>query len=98
MSDEIDRLAEQLRRQVARTINAEPPDRASLEEIHGRVWNPQEVARDFELIYFEAPFVVVRRRSDRQLGSMKFRHEPRFYFDFVPADEEEVRAMGRTLP
>ncbi len=33
---------------------------------------------------FLAPFVVVRRKADGQLGSLEFQHEPRLYFHFEP--------------
>lgn len=46
-------------------------------------WDTQELARDFEVIGFMAPFVVVRRKSDGAKGSMEFTHSPRFYFNFV---------------
>jgi hypothetical protein len=32
-----------------------------------------------------APFVVVRRRSDGQEGSLMFQHWPRYYFLFEKA-------------
>jgi hypothetical protein len=32
-----------------------------------------------------APFVVVRRLSDGQKGSLEFQHHPRFYFNFQKA-------------
>lgn len=46
-------------------------------------WDTQELARDFEVIGFLAPFVVVKRKSDGAKGSMEFTHNPRFYFNFV---------------
>lgn len=46
-------------------------------------WNTQELQRDFEVIGFCAPFVVVRRKSDGVKGSLEFTHSPRVYFNFV---------------
>jgi hypothetical protein len=46
-------------------------------------WDTQELGRDFEVIGFMAPFVVVRRKSDGAKGSLEFTHNPRFYFNFV---------------
>jgi hypothetical protein len=46
-------------------------------------WSTQELGRDFEVIGFEAPFVVVTRKSDGQKGSLEFTHTPRYYFNFV---------------
>lgn len=43
-----------------------------------------ELRRDYEVIGFAAPFVVVIRKSDGVKGSMEFTHNPRFYFNFVP--------------
>jgi len=57
-------------------------NRSGLEARHGRVWDTVELAQDFEVLGFAAPFVVVRRRADQRLGSLLFQHEPRFYFAF----------------
>jgi hypothetical protein len=57
----------------------------------GQRWTTAEMTRDFEVIGFAAPFVVVRRRSDGQLGSLEFTHQPRVYFGFVPDAGEPRR-------
>lgn len=46
------------------------------------VWDTAGLQRDYEVMGFAAPFVVVRRRSDGQVGSLSFTHMPRFYFDW----------------
>lgn len=46
----------------------------------GQTWTTEEMQRDFEVMGFLAPFVVVRRRLDGQVGSLAFRHSPRIYF------------------
>ena len=46
-------------------------------------WNTEELGRDFQVIGFAAPFVVVVRKSDGVKGSLEFTHSPRFYFNFV---------------
>jgi hypothetical protein len=46
-------------------------------------WNTDDLARDFEVIGFAAPFVVVKRKSDGVKGSLEFTHSPRVYFNFV---------------
>ncbi len=53
-----------------------------MEARHGQVWDPDQLRRDFEVLEFAAPFVLVRRRSDGVLGSLEFKYEPRFYFNF----------------
>ena len=58
-------------------------ERKRLEAIHGRVRDAEQLARDFEVLGFMAPYVVVRRRSDGHKGSLEFQHSPRFYFNFV---------------
>jgi len=47
-------------------------------------WNTQELAAEFEVLGFMAPFVVVRRKSDGAKGSLEFTHNPRWYFNFCP--------------
>lgn len=50
----------------------------------GETWTTEELQRDFTVEGFSAPFVVVRRKSDGQRGTLEFRHQPRVYFSFVP--------------
>lgn len=80
MSDE----TEPIRRAPLVEINAEPGSREALAAQYGQVWSTQELADDFEVIGFLAPFVVVRRKADGVKGSLEFQHNPRFYFNFVP--------------
>jgi hypothetical protein len=74
---------ETIRRALVSEINAEPGSRESLEAKYGKVWDTQELQEEFEVLGFMAPFCVVRRLSDGKMGSVSFRHHPRFYFDFV---------------
>jgi len=73
---------EETRRALLVTVNTTPADRTELEAHHGQVWSTDELARDFEVLGFAAPFVVVRRRTDGRAGSLMFQHHPRFYFAF----------------
>jgi len=73
---------EEKRRVLLVTVNAAPADRATLEARHGQVWSTEELAREFEVVGFAAPFVVVRRKTDGRAGSLMFQHHPRFYFRF----------------
>ena len=57
-------------------------ERAALEARYGQVWNTSELANDFEVMGFAAPFVVVRRKADNKVGSLMFQHHPRYYFSF----------------
>lgn len=75
---------EAIRRQRLVEINAEPGNRAALEAAYGLVWNTDELRRDFAVIGFMAPYVVVRRKSDGQKGSLEFQANPRLYFNFTP--------------
>ena len=56
--------------------------RGGLEERLGQVWDTTQLQQDFEVLGFQAPYVVVRRRSDGVRGSLEFQHDPRFYFCF----------------
>lgn len=75
-------VTEAARRQRQAEINVVAGSRKALEAAHGQVWDRGELAADFEVIGFLAPFVVVRRRSDGRKGSLEFQHHPRFYFNF----------------
>lgn len=80
MSDQ----TEVLRPQRLVEINTAPTGREMLEARYGQVWDPDELARDFTVEGFLAPFVVVVRKRDGQLGSLEFQHHQRVYFNFVP--------------
>jgi hypothetical protein len=73
---------EMIRRARLAEINAAPGCRDVLEARHGKVWDTDELADEFEVIGFLAPFVVKRRISDGVKGSLEFQHEPRFFFNF----------------
>jgi hypothetical protein len=77
---------ETIRRERLAEINAEPGSREALEADYGQVWNTDELRRDFEVIGFMAPLVVVRRKADGQKGSLEFQHNPRLYFNWQPHD------------
>ena len=73
---------EQLQRRALTEINSVPGSRAALEAEHGQVWDSNELSRDFKVLGFGAPVVVVVRKSDNMTGSLFFQANPRFYFDF----------------
>lgn len=73
---------ESIRKQMAAEINAEPGSREALEQEHGQVWDTQELQRDFHVLGFLSPLVVVQRKSDGVKGSLYFQHAPRLYYGF----------------
>jgi len=73
---------ETIRRAMVATINAEPGPRELLELEYGQVWDTGQITKDFDVLGFGAPFVVVQRKSDGQKGTLMFQHNPRFYFAF----------------
>lgn len=74
---------EDVRRALVGVINSNPNSREALEAEHGQVWDTNELAGDFEVKGFMAPYVVVKRKSDGASGSLMFQHSPRFYFGFT---------------
>lgn len=46
-------------------------------------WTTDEMQRDFDVVGFCAPFVVVVRKSDNKQGTLQFEHMPRVYFGWV---------------
>lgn len=59
--------------------------RAKAEKKYGQVWDTTELQEDFTVHGFQAPCVVVTRKSDGVKGTLEFTHMPRFYFDFIKA-------------
>jgi hypothetical protein len=73
---------EEIRRVLLVELNAEPVQRSIVECRYGHVWSASELANEFAVVGFAAPFVVVKRKTDNQLGSLLFQHHPRYYFAF----------------
>ena len=51
-------------------------------ERYGKMYTTDQATEAFEFQSFGAPYVVVIRKSDGQKGSLRFIHQPRYYFDF----------------
>jgi hypothetical protein len=89
MSNEIenavtDAIVDAMRRERVAELNSQPEiTRESLEAKYGQVWTTDQLSTDFSVTGFAAPYVIVKRKSDGQVGSLEFRHSPRFYFNFV---------------
>jgi hypothetical protein len=75
---------EAARRERLIEINSDATERESLEARYGEVWDTRDLARDFIVIGFSAPLVVVKRKEDEVRGSLEFQHQPRYYFNFHP--------------
>ena len=86
---------EPIRRQRLVEINATPSSREVLVAKYGQVWDAEELARDFEILGFLAPYAVVWRRVDGKIGSVEFQHFPRLYFNLV-ADSRPPNLGGRS--
>ena len=76
---------EKTRKQMQDTINEKPLTKEALIAAYGQVWDTEDLRKEFDVMGFMAPFVVVRRKSDGQMGSLTFQHFPRFYFSFEAA-------------
>lgn len=46
-------------------------------------WDTTALQRDFNVLGFQAPYVVVVRKSDNVRGTLEFVHRPRIYWNFV---------------
>jgi hypothetical protein len=69
---------------IRRTMIETGQPAEDLANTEGPTWDTEALRRDFDVLGFAAPFVVVRRRSDGVKGSLKFTHSPRVYFGFTP--------------
>ena len=76
---------EKTRKQMQDTINEKPLTKEALLAAYGQVWDTEDLRKEFDVMGFMAPFVVVRRKSNGQMGSLTFQHFPRFYFSFEAA-------------
>ena len=56
------------------------PGGGAYPEHHSGGWSTTELGETFTVVGFSAPFVVARRKSDDQQGTLEFTHSPRTYF------------------
>jgi hypothetical protein len=70
------------------TRPAQPPkprDELEAEHGEGNVFDTRELARAFVVLGYETPLVVVRRKHDDALGTLRVQDASRLYFDFTAA-------------
>ena len=77
---------ESLRRERVSEINSDSGSRAALEHSYGQVWDTTQLQQEFIVTGFQAPYVVVRRRDNFEVGTLEFQHQPRFYFNYRKDD------------
>lgn len=76
-----------------RAMIASGQPQRDLSQTDGPTWTTDELGKEFDVLAFIAPFVIVRRKSDGANGSMEFTHSPRVYFNFVDDREaDELKA------
>jgi hypothetical protein len=51
-----------IRRKLQTAINGAAAERAILKMRYGQVWNASELAQNFVVLEFAAPFAIVRRK------------------------------------
>lgn len=69
---------ENIRKVQQAIVNATPN-----EALPEKTWTTDELTKEFAVLGFMAPYVVVRRISDGKKGSLMFRHSPRVYFGWT---------------
>ena len=74
--------AEEIRRHEVARLNRRKAEREQLEQVYGQVWDTDELWKQFEVLGFMAPFVKVRDLDTRERGTLKFQHDPRYYFSW----------------
>jgi hypothetical protein len=74
---------EQARRALLPQMPAELRERVHKGE---QIWTAKELLTEFDVIGFQAPFVVVRRKADQVTGTLMFTHNPRYYFGWEAAE------------
>tara|TARA_Y100000310_G_C20507358_1_gene727086 strand:- start:617 stop:880 length:264 start_codon:yes stop_codon:yes gene_type:complete len=76
------RRAEVARINTAVESSDKDSERVRLEAEYGKVWDTEEMRKDFEVQGFGAPYMSVIRLEDGVRGNLQFQHMPRFYFNF----------------
>lgn len=58
-------------------------ERECLESEYGRVWDTVQLAQDFDIKAFVAPYVVAVQKSTGKIGTLQYQQDPRFYFSWT---------------
>jgi hypothetical protein len=74
---------EEIRKTLSIATNSLEADRTQMEALHGKVWDTDELQKDFTVHSFAAPFVMVTKKSDNKKGMLMFQHWPRLYFGWM---------------
>ena len=56
-------------------------ERKRIEEIHGTVYNTNELTAKFDIEGFGAPFCFGTVRETGKKATLEFQHSPRFYWE-----------------
>ena len=51
-------------------------------ERYGKIYTTDQMLDLFDVGSFCAPYVMVPRKKDGAMGTIRFSHSPRYYFDF----------------
>ena len=54
-----------------------------MENSKDKTWSTKELQENFQVLSFNAPFVLVIDKKTGKKGSLQFDHSPRVYFNFV---------------
>lgn len=87
-ADIVHAVVDSIRHREQQEINSNSAERATLEERHGQVWDTEEMVKEYDVLQYVAPYVVVERKSDRRKGSFQFQHYPRYYFNWEVGTNE----------
>ena len=86
LSERMEDPTVELRRHRSKEINFQPRNRLELRRDFGEVWSHHEMAREFDVLLWVCPLVIVIRKRDGAKGSLLYQHRPRFYFRFFQDD------------
>ena len=57
-------------------------DREELEYNWGQVWSGEELKKQFKVITFHGPFILVTEKLTAEKGTMTYQDYPRYYFGY----------------
>ncbi len=63
-------------------VQAASKTREELESEHGQVWDTAQLAKDFVITAIIGNTVVVRRKADDCVGTLRMQERPRLYYGF----------------
>lgn len=73
------------RQMLIARVDRDKRTKAELLQNYIRVWNQEDLRKEFDTITFQKPFVIARSKRTSEVGTLLYQETPRLYFGWSPS-------------